>query len=701
MADGKIGTKFEDFTILKVLSRGKYGFVAKVKSKIDNKIYAMKRIDLKLIKSEKAVEYYENEYNIADSLNHENVYRALSKFKEKNLQYIITEYMDGGNLLELFNWHKENGIKIDEKKLLNIFVQCLRGLKYIHEQGLIHRSIKHDNIIFDSNYKIKIINFKYSIKKEKNDNEIIDIDRLTAPEMKSKEEGYDERADVYSLGMIFNSLAYLSSRTKPKEEDKKDYSLRIYDYIKKMKSEKIQRPSSSEIYLDFINLYYDSIKAYLKCLIFYFSDNFEKQKNELLMLEARGMTDTSITKNIIELSKVKDYKSKDAISIIEKFRENGLDISIINPNEFIKFILNVMNDEINLNKSEFKKINPKDTNEIKKKNFEKNYYQYIENNKTLISDNFLVSYIKTEKCPNCINGNEYYLYKSDFCININKEILDEANNKYNKDSNNKENGIIKYVFDILNMKLNFEEGKICGNCGNIVRKKSSTKFYEVSKYLIFLCDPEIEFNDEDKEKLSKFKIGKEEVELIENDCTYEYKLISIIIKSKNGYDYYNRKPNENMFSKNDGEKKDDSLNIYELNEMSGKLVALFYYSELKNEGNNINNITLPKDNSSNNNPYPSSINLTITNRIIINSGNQRELRSESSNNINNNYLNSFYNYINNNQQQNNNIQNNVQNQNNARDINNANDNQKKEDESNQDNILMKSIISHRADDYEN
>ena len=64
--------------------------------------------------------------------------------------------------------------------------QCLRGLKYIHEQGLIHRSIKHDNIIFDSNYKIKIINFKYSIKKE-NDNEIIDIDRLTAPEMKKKQ----------------------------------------------------------------------------------------------------------------------------------------------------------------------------------------------------------------------------------------------------------------------------------------------------------------------------------------------------------------------------------------------------------------------------------------------------------------------------------------------------------------------------------
>ena len=59
-----------------------------------------------------------------------------------------------------------------------------------------------------------------------------------------------------------------------------------------------------------------------------------------------------------------------------------------------------MNEEINSdkNKNYFEKINPKDTNEIKKKNFEMNYKQYIEKNKTLISDNFLVSSIKTKKC---------------------------------------------------------------------------------------------------------------------------------------------------------------------------------------------------------------------------------------------------------------------------------------------------------------
>ena len=589
MAD-KIGKKFEDFVVLKVINRGKYGYVAKVKSKLDNNIYAMKRIDLNSIKLNTLQEYYKNEYDIISSLDHENVYRALSKFKEGDVLYIITEYMDGGNLQDLFDWYKENGIHIDEKKLLNIFVQCLKGLKYIHEKGIIHRSIKHDNIIFDSNDKIKIINFKYSIKKEKNDKEKIDIGRLMAPEMKEKD--YDEKVDVYSMGMIFSSLAYLSSKTSP--TSKGIYSPRLNSNIEKMKKTKKDRPSSSEIYLDFINMYYDAIRSCLKCFIFYFvSDDFKEQKDELIKLEGKGMEDTSITKKIIELSKIVKFKSEETISLIETFSENGFDISKINPKEFTDIILNEMNEKIQSNKYEFEKIESGDLNEIKKK--------IIENNKTLISEKFLVSYIKTEKCKNCINEkkNKYYLYNQGFYINISKEILDKAINLFNND--NKKNGIIKYVFNALNEERT-EEIKTCRNCTKKIRHIISTKFYELQKYLIFLCEPEVEFRDEDKKYLFEFKIGKEEVDRFENDGTYTYKLISIIIKSKDGYDYYNRKLDEYMFSKNDGDIKDNGEEGYSLEDpekMSGNPVALYYYSDRKKIEND--NITLPTDKNSMNN----------------------------------------------------------------------------------------------------
>ena len=695
MAD-KIGKKFEDFIILKVLNRGNYGYVAKVKSKLDNNIYAMKRIDLNLIKLNTLPKYYKNEYNIISSLKHENVYRALSKFEEKDVLYIITEYMDGGNLLDLFNWYKEKEINIDEKKLLNIFVQCLKGLKYIHEKGIIHRSIKHDNIIFDSNDKIKIINFKYSIKKTENDNQIIDIDRLTAPEMKKKE-GYDEKADVYSMGMIFSSLAYLSSKTNPTK--KGNYSRRLYSNIEKMKNE---RPSSSEIYLDFINMYYEAIRACLKCLICCFNGDFKEPKNdELIKLEGKGFKEISITKKMIELSKIGNLKSEEAISWIEKFSKNVFDMSKINVKEFTELILTSMHEENKLNKNTNEiDINPKDNNETKKKKLKEYYTQYIENNKTLILENFLITYIKTKRCPNCEDDkNLFYLFENSFYININKENLDSAKTKFNeevkKNEKNKENGIIKYVFDVLNdlkKDIKSKEPEICESCGENPLKYITTKFYELQKYLIFVCEPEIEFKDEDKENLSKFKIGKKEVDNFENDCTYEYKLISVIIKSKDGYDYYNL--SKKLFKKNDGEVKPKGENLYSLKEMSGNLVALYYYSDLKKKENTNIDTTFTTDNTSNNNNYPyqkqsESCTYTVTNQITITNnngrGNQIEIKNEISkgyNNNNNLSNNNINNYINNNSQ-------NRQNPNNARDkiLNNLNENsnKKNEDEQNRGN----------------
>jgi len=586
-----IGTKFSDFTIIKILNKGKYGFIAKVKSNLDKNIYVMKRIDLNLITIDSLKKYYQIEYDTISLLNHENVYKALSKFKEEDTLNIITEYMDGGNLLDLFDLYKENNIYMDQKKLLKIFVQCLKGLKYIHDKGLIHRSIKHDNIIFDSNYNIKIINFKYSIKKSKNDNQVIK-GALIAPEMEKMEKGmgYDEKVDVYSMGMIFSSLAYLSSRKNP--DNKANYSSLLYGNIKRMKLEKNdERPSSTEILLEFNNIYYDAIRACLKCFVFFFGDNFEKQKKDPLKLEPKKINDYLITKKIIALSKIQEFKSGKYIPLSEKFRENGLDMDNINPNELTRFILDVMHNE-NKENNKYNEIiiNPqKDNNKSKKKNFEDNYKKYIENNKSLISDNFLVSYIITRACENCDKEiNEYYSYENDLYININQDILNKAKTKF--DTSEEKNGIIQYVFNVINeenlYKTDIKE-KTCPNCKseNIT---ISTKFYKLKNYLIFLCEPEIELNDEDKENLSSFIIGKEQVNSIEDNKKYKYKLISIIMKNDKVYDYYNRKPKENLFTKNDENHNAQSVKMYNLKEIKGKIVALYYYSNVQNGQNNSN-----------------------------------------------------------------------------------------------------------------
>ena len=64
-----IGNKLEDFEILQTLGKGGYGFVAKVKSKINHKLYAMKMIDFSLIKDKREVDLSLNEIKIIQSLN--------------------------------------------------------------------------------------------------------------------------------------------------------------------------------------------------------------------------------------------------------------------------------------------------------------------------------------------------------------------------------------------------------------------------------------------------------------------------------------------------------------------------------------------------------------------------------------------------------------------------------------------------------
>ena len=71
--DSEMGDKLEDFDILQILGKGSYGFVAKVRSIKNNKIYAMKQIDLNKLGSQKEVDLCKREVLVLQKLNHPNI----------------------------------------------------------------------------------------------------------------------------------------------------------------------------------------------------------------------------------------------------------------------------------------------------------------------------------------------------------------------------------------------------------------------------------------------------------------------------------------------------------------------------------------------------------------------------------------------------------------------------------------------------
>ena len=197
-------SKLEDYTILKLLGKGGFGKVFKVRCDLNDKIYAMKKLKLSSSGNEK-----EEIVKILKENPHPNIVKYYTRFKDKNFLYIIFEYVPNEDLRQYIEVHKKNKTQIKRKELLSIFYQCMKGLYFLHSKKIIHKDIKPDNIFIDNNNTIKLGDFRCAH----------DIDDITSQkaftlryipyELTIENPINDYKSDVYSMGLTFFELLYL------------------------------------------------------------------------------------------------------------------------------------------------------------------------------------------------------------------------------------------------------------------------------------------------------------------------------------------------------------------------------------------------------------------------------------------------------------------------------------------------------------
>ena len=86
-----IGDILEDYEILMLLGEGSFGKVLKVRSKLNNNLYAMKIVDLKKIKDKNLLKYTDREAKILPKLSHPHILKYYNTFQKDSSLYIITE----------------------------------------------------------------------------------------------------------------------------------------------------------------------------------------------------------------------------------------------------------------------------------------------------------------------------------------------------------------------------------------------------------------------------------------------------------------------------------------------------------------------------------------------------------------------------------------------------------------------------------
>eukprot|EP01080_Neovahlkampfia_damariscottae_P000189 gene189-4435_t len=216
--------KKEEFTdkynIIKEIGRGTEGIIYLTEDLKNNRKVAVKQI---LIKDEENLKVVLKEIEMVMSLNHINIIKYYEYFKNINVDeftldeqieiYLIMELCDF-NLDEIIQQKRQTLEVFDSYFLQDIIMQICSSLKEIHQNNIIHRDIKPQNIMIqkesEDKWIIKLVDFGVALnnqtENEQKSQDFVGTPLYVAPEIT---EHLSDKVDVYSFGVMLYELLTL------------------------------------------------------------------------------------------------------------------------------------------------------------------------------------------------------------------------------------------------------------------------------------------------------------------------------------------------------------------------------------------------------------------------------------------------------------------------------------------------------------
>ena len=604
-----------DFEFGKVLGKGSFASVVLVTRKADKKIYAMKRINIaKMEQSER--ESALNEIRILASLSHPNIIGYKEAFfdeKSKTLN-IVMEFADDGDIDKKIKDNVKKRNLFSEETIWSWIIQILEGLKYLHENKIMHRDIKCANIFLMKNGLLKLGDLNVSkIAKLGIAQTQTGTPYYISPEI-WEEKPYDYKCDIWSVGCIIYEMCTLHPP--------------------------FRGTSLSELYKNIKNGYYIPISNY--------SNDIKDIISMMLVIDnkKRASAEELLNSHIIK-------------KWIRKIKEDNY---------------NFLGEEIGINFSKNSKANLIKTIKVPKNLGEINRYlpkkRYNPSEEMMKNDNYEImkETMKREKYNS--NNNKMNLRWLDEDLNkINRNNSREKreydnynyNNKYKNDNNNynrqhtpnigKYNYLNKYDNNMRLIKKENENDYINNN-NNYNNQRRYNDYY----------DKKNNYNNNDMHQNNKNQYNYRNEYNYKNDINYRKNY-----ENKNDYYEENRYKNNyicnnyrinyenNIYGKNNYEvsnnynnyhryNSDNYNNNYHVNEEKNLTPNKYRYQNNERNNNNYNNNYV-------NNRTPNKI---INKRNEYNNYNNYNYKNE---NYNNNEYKRQYNYEQNNKNRNNNFNN--------------------------------------------
>ncbi|MFA4985210.1 MAG: protein kinase [Candidatus Brocadiia bacterium] len=212
------GKVLGDYRLVKELGSGGFGIVYRADSLIDKKVYAIKVLFKEYSDDITQLAIFARESKTAKQFEHKNILKVFGLEKFRDTYYMITEFVEGGDLFGVIRKQK----KLGWKDIATYGAKICDGLQYAafppgSFRGIIHRDIKPQNILLSKDGEPKLADFGLAKFEEGSAETVVyqtteamifkGTVAYAAPERFAGNKDIDHRSDIYSLGVMFYEMA--------------------------------------------------------------------------------------------------------------------------------------------------------------------------------------------------------------------------------------------------------------------------------------------------------------------------------------------------------------------------------------------------------------------------------------------------------------------------------------------------------------
>jgi serine/threonine protein kinase len=204
----ELAARIPNLEVMEVLGYGGMGVVYKGRQPLLDRFVAIKVLRPDFARDDAFQERFLRESRALARLRHPYIVSVFDVGKSEGLYYLVMEYVEGASLRQLLGDQS-----ITERDTLDFVPQLTDALQHAHEEGVVHRDVKPENVLVDGRGRVRLVDFglatllgPHAYSHHPDDDRIAGTLAYMAPEQITMPETVDHRADIYSTGVVFYEM---------------------------------------------------------------------------------------------------------------------------------------------------------------------------------------------------------------------------------------------------------------------------------------------------------------------------------------------------------------------------------------------------------------------------------------------------------------------------------------------------------------